>query len=139
MKKGLSVLLIVLAIGIGVIPLFTDCLSQGKSLTLQDGRTMPMKCHWTAIAEVGVGITLGLTGLLMLFSQRKETDRSLSVMGIAAGALAILFPTVLIGVCANAAMLCNMIMRPTLVTLGTLAIVACAVILFNTRRLEVAA
>ncbi len=98
-----------------------------------------MKCHWTAIAEVGVGLTLGLTGLLMLFSQRKETDRSLSVMGIASGALAILFPTVLIGVCANAAMLCNMIMRPTLITLGTFAIVACAVILFNTRRLEVAA
>ncbi|MBI5029953.1 MAG: DUF4418 family protein [Chloroflexi bacterium] len=139
MKKSLSILLIVFAVGIGVIPLFTDCESQARSLTLQDGRSVPMKCHWTAIAEVGVGAMLGLTGLLMLFSQRKETDRSLSVMGIAAGALAILFPTVLIGVCANATMLCNMVMRPTLVALGTLAILASAVILFNTRRLEVAA
>ena len=86
MKKGLSILIIVFAIGIGVIPLFTDCESQGRSLILQDGRTTSMKCHWTAIAEVGVGITLGLTGLLMFFSQRKETDRSLSLMGIAAGA-----------------------------------------------------
>lgn len=139
MKKGLSILMILFAIGIGVIPLFTDCESQGRTLTLQDGRTTSMKCHWTAIAEVGVGITLGLSGLMLLFSQRKETDRSLSIMGIAAGALAILFPTVLIGVCANAAMLCNMLMRPTLILLGILAIAASAVILFHSRRLEVAA
>ncbi|MBI5304760.1 MAG: DUF4418 family protein [Chloroflexi bacterium] len=138
MKKVLSISLIVLALGIAVIPLFTDCESQGRHLTLQNGSQVPMKCHWTAIAEIGVGITLGLTGFLMLRSKQKETDRSLSALGVTSGALAILFPTALIGVCANPTMICNMIMRPTMILAGTLAIAISLGLLLNTRKLEVA-
>ncbi len=133
MKKVLSISLIVLALVIAIVPQFTDCLSQGRSLTLQNGSTTPMKCHWTAIAEIGAGAMLGLTGLLMLRSKQKETDRSLGVMGIGAGALAIALPTVLIGVCGNPAMMCNMVMRPTLILAGTLAIVASLGLLYTTR------
>jgi hypothetical protein len=116
--------IVLLALVIAIVPIFTDCQSQGRSLTTKDGKSVAMKCHWTGIAEIGIAIPLGLTGLFNLRKQRKDTTRTLSVMGMAAGALAILFPTVLIGVCANPDMICNLVMRPTLIAAGTLAIAA---------------
>ena len=124
MKKFLSIAIIVIALGIAVVPVFTDCQSQGRSLTTVDGRSIPMKCHWAGIAEIGVAVPLALTGIFSLFKQRKTSFRTLSVIGISSGILAILFPTVLIGVCGNPDMVCNMIMRPLLVLGGSLAILA---------------
>ena len=57
------------------------------------------------------------------------------LMGVAGGVMAILFPTVLIGVCANPMMLCNMVMKPTLVASGILAIAASLLILVSSLRL----
>ncbi len=115
-----AVVLALLAISIAVIPLVTNCQAQGMALTLADGRQVPMKCFWTAMAEIGVGVPLlGIAGLLA-FSRRKESRRNLSVMGLVTGALAVAFPTALIGVCANPAHYCNMIMLPTLMFSGVL-------------------
>jgi len=47
MYKFLGIALIVLALGIGIVPHHTDCLSQGSTLSLDNGRTQPMKCHWS--------------------------------------------------------------------------------------------
>lgn len=140
MNKIMGVTIVVLALAIGIVPLFTDCLSQGKMLTTAAGMTVPMKCHWTAIAEIGVAIPLGLIGIMNIFSKRKETLSALNLVGASLGALAILFPTVLIGVCSNAMMYCNMVEKPTLILGGTLAAAACLVTLVNSRRmLETAA
>jgi hypothetical protein len=124
MKKALGAAIVLLALVIAIVPLFTDCLSQGRSLTTKDGKSVPMKCHWTAIAEIGIAVPLALTGLFNLRKQRKDSARPIAIIGIASGALAILYPTVLIGVCANPDMICNMVMRPILITAGTLAIAA---------------
>ena len=40
---------------------------------------------------------------------------SLSILGLAFGAFLILLPTALIGVCANPDMICNSVMKPTLI------------------------
>jgi len=136
MNKVLGAVMIVLALTLAIVPLFTDCQSQGRQLTLQDGRTVPMKCHWTGIAEIGAAVPLGLVGILSLRKQRKETSRRLAVIGGASGALAILFPTVLIGVCANPMMICNMVMLPTLVAAGILAMVASVVLFVNARETQ---
>lgn len=133
MNKFLGMIMIVLALTLAVVPIFTDCQSQGRQLTLQDGRNVPMKCHWTGIAEIGAAVPLGLAGILTLKKQRKETTRNLAAVGGGAGALAILFPTVLIGVCANPSMICNMIMRPTLIAGGILAIAASIILFANSR------
>jgi hypothetical protein len=124
MNKVMGAAILFLALVIAIVPVFTDCLSQGRALTTKDGKTVPMKCHWTGIAEIGIAVPLALTGIFNLRKQRKETARSQATIGIAAGALAILFPTVLIGVCPNPDMICNMIMRPTLIAAGTLAVAA---------------
>jgi len=134
MKKIMGGVFIVLALVIGIVPSFTDCLSQGLALTTTTGLTVPMKCHWTAVASIGVGIILGLVGIFTLLSKRNETFRTLSGIGGVSGALAIAFPTVLIGVCANPAHYCNMVEKPTLILSGILAITASAVIFGASRK-----
>jgi hypothetical protein len=137
MNKTMGIGLVVIALVLAIVPVFTDCQSQGRSLTTQDGRSVPMKCHWTGIAEIGVGVTLGLTGIASLRKQSKDSARTLAVFGGASGLMAILFPAVLIGVCANPSMICNMVMKPTLIAGGILAIAASAVMFFNAREPEV--
>jgi hypothetical protein len=131
--------IIVLALVIGIAPRFTDCASQGRSLTLENGMQVPMKCHWTGVAEIGVAVPLGLIGVLALVSKRRESIRNLGVLAIAGGALAILFPTYLIGVCTNPDMICNMVMRPLLVGAGILAMVAGLGMILGSRKLDIAA
>jgi hypothetical protein len=116
------VLIVVLALVVGIVPQFTDCQSQGRSLTLENGKTVPMKCHWTAMAELGMALPLLGVGSVMGFSKKKETRRSLAFLGVALGAVVMLLPTALIGVCANPDMLCNALMRPTLLLAGGLVI-----------------
>src|SRR5512146_1232942 len=133
MNKAMGAALIVLALVIAVVPAFTDCLSQGRALTTTDGKTVPMKCHWTGIAEIGIAVPMALTGIFTLRKQRKESARTLAVIGAASGLMAVLFPVALIGVCAMPTMICNMVMRPTLIAGGILAIAASVVIFLNAR------
>jgi hypothetical protein len=135
MKKITAGLIVVLALVIGIVPLFTDCLSQGRSLTTAEGKVVPMKCHWTALAEIGVAIPLGLVGFFEFFSKRKETVRLLGALGLVLGALVIAFPTVLIGTCANPAMPCNLVEKPVLLFAGMLALAASTVVLSQARKI----
>jgi hypothetical protein len=127
----MGILIIVLALVIGIVPLFTDCLANGRSLTTADGRSVPMKCHWTALAEIGMAVPLGLVGVLNLTSKRKESFRMLSGFGGTLGILTILFPTLLIGTCMNPDMPCNLLMKPILISAGVL-VVAASLVVFGT-------
>jgi hypothetical protein len=120
--KAAAIIMILLAVVIGVLPQFTDCESQGRSLTLANGREIPMKCHWTARAEIGLAVPLLFTGMLMTTTRRKETLRNLSMVGATLGAFVIMLPTVLVGVCANPDMICNSLMKPSLILSGALVI-----------------
>lgn len=144
MKRALGITMVVLALALAVVPTFTDCLSQGKALTTTTGAKVPMKCHWTGIAEIGAAVPLALAGIVVFFTKKKETKYTASLVGAASGTLAILFPTALIGVCANPDMTCNMIMRPTLIAAGILGIAASALVAYTSRapeagRMEVSA
>ena len=118
--KVAGILIVILALAVGIVPQFTDCQSQGKALALANGNTVPMKCHWTAMAALAMAVPLLALGGIMAFSRRKETQRALSALGVAMGAIVALLPTALIGVCANGMMLCNNTMQPTLLFSGTL-------------------
>lgn len=133
MNKTMGILLIVLALVIGIVPLFTDCLAHGRTLTTDTGMSIPMKCHWTALAEIGVAVPLALVGLFNITSKRKETLQTINTLGLALGVMTILFPTVLIGVCKNPDMPCHMIELPALILSGILVIVAGLVALVNSR------
>jgi hypothetical protein len=131
--KAIGAFLVVLALVIGIVPQFTDCLAQGNAITLPNGNTMPMKCHWTRQAEVAVALPLLAVGVLMIVSGKRQTLRALAVVGLALGLAAILVPAYLIGVCANDEMICSMLMKPTLLFAGTLTVAACVVALVYLR------
>ena len=124
--RVIGVILLIAAIAIAVVPQFTDCESQGRALTLQNGRTVPMKCHWTAEAALGLALPLAIVGALTLFRGKKPGAGNLGVVGAGMGAIAVLLPTALIGVCASPDMVCNSVMRPFLILTGTVVTIASA-------------
>lgn len=137
--KVISLLLVVLALVVGILPQFTDCASQGKAIALPNGKTIPMKCHWTARAELGVAVPLLVVGLALGLAQRKESRRILALLGVLLGVLVALLPTMLIGVCSSG-MPCDVIMQPTLILSGILiAAGSVAAFVVSERRAEVAA
>ena len=123
MNKFFGIAIIALALAIAVVPAFTDCQSQGKSLTTSTGKTVPMKCHWTGIAEIGVAVPLLTVGAMMTANRRKNNIMTMGILGIVLGGMAIAFPNGLIGVCATPTMICHTVMKPALTVLGSLAIV----------------
>jgi hypothetical protein len=120
--KAIGAILIILSLVIGIVPLFSDCASQGRAIELANGRTIPMKCHWTGRAEIAIAIPLAVAGILIIISRRRETLRALSALGVTLGAMAVLLPTSLIGVCTNPDMVCSMLMKPALLFAGALTV-----------------
>jgi hypothetical protein len=127
--KVVAILLVVLALVAGVVPQFTDCQSRGKALELPNGKSVPMRCHWTARAEIAVAVPVLLCGVWMFMGQRKEIWLSQAVMAMVLGVFVILLPTGLIGVCAKADMMCHALMKPVL-TLAGILVVALGVVGF---------
>jgi hypothetical protein len=79
-----------------------------------------MKCHWTARSEIAVGAPLLVVGAMLATSRRRESRRNLSILGIGLGAVAILLPSYLVGVCTTPTMICHSVMRPALWAAGGL-------------------
>ena len=133
--KVAAISLIILAVLIAIIPIFSDCQAAGRMITLANGKEIPMKCHWTGRAELGLALPLLTVGLTMLFSRRRESFRNLGLVGISLGIVTILLPTVLIGVCGMPDMPCHSIMEPALILMGVLvAGISLAVAARNWRR-----
>jgi len=120
----LAAIILTLGLLAAIVPQFTDCASDGKSVVLANGKSIPMKCHWSARAEIAVGVPILGIALGSAFSRRKETVRILSMLGVVLGALVILLPTTLIGVCTTPGMTCNTTMRPAMIAVGSLVIAA---------------
>jgi hypothetical protein len=139
--KILAGILIVLALITIVVPQFTNCDADGRALTLESGKQIPMKCLWSARAELALGIPLLVAGLLMALARLRESVRSLSIMGIVLGVLIILIPTSIIGVCANPDMVCLSIMKPLMIVVGILTVLVslAALVLNELRRGDIAA
>ncbi len=128
-------LLIGFAVVIAAIALVFNCQAEGMMITLANGSKIPMKCYYTAIAEASTAGLLALGGLMLALSRTKEALRNLSLFGLGFGALVMLLPTVLIGVCANPAHDCNRIVLPSMLFLGTLVLATSAGLLWTTRRM----
>lgn len=83
------------------------------------GTSIPMRCHYTATAEIGVGFLLAVAGaLFFVYGGPFKINGVLSAMILALGVVTILIPTVLIGTCAAPDHPCNVGSKPALILLG---------------------
>ncbi len=116
--KIIAIVLMVLALVLIVVPSFFTCASHGKAIQLPSGKSIPMKCLWTARAEIGLGVLLLAVGALLFVSRKLESRRFLSILALILGIFIILVPTALIGVCLNPDMTCVVVMKPALLLIG---------------------
>lgn len=114
-------ILILLGALLMLIPtlLFPGC--EGLIERADGGASMPMRCHWTGLAEVGIGILILCAGLLSLAA--KTGGAGVFAMATACGVVGVLLPIKLIGVCAMPTMACRSAMAPAIYVSCALVIV----------------
>jgi len=83
-----------------------------------------MKCGYTARAEAAIGALVVLAGLTLIALPDRNSRKAIGIIGIGLGAVTILIPTVLIGVCTAADAPCRIGTLPALILLGILTIVS---------------
>jgi hypothetical protein len=118
-------LLVLLGVIIILIPwiIFPVCEMEGSYVVTSTGMKLPMTCGWTARAETGIGALIVIAGGLLIARSTRETRQAVGIFTIAMGALVILFPTVLIGMCKVATHPCRMTTLPALEILGVIVII----------------
>lgn len=92
-----------------------------------------MACYWTAQASLGIGILLVIIGLLALFVN-SQIRTGLNLGAALIYVLEISIVTMLIGVCKNEEMSCNVYAMPTLLALSCIGILAVGAAIFLDQR-----
>lgn len=132
MKKriflGAFIVILGLLIAIGPLALFHVCRPEDPE--------MLMKCHWTARAELGLGIVLSILGLLTAIVSSKQIRAGLHISVALNSILAFLIPNVLIGVCSGEHMHCHAVCLPALSILSVVLFITAIVSLIHFYRSE---
>lgn len=87
-------------------------------LELASGKQVPMRCHWTARAEMLLGVLIFIIGLMITFLKNPQERRRLHHLVAMLGAATILTPIFIIPTCMNPDMACNLATKPALIILG---------------------
>jgi hypothetical protein len=85
---------------------------------------MFMKCHWSAQAEIGVGVLIAALGLALVFFANTKTRLGLTVGIFLSGVLALLIPHALIGGCSMHSMPCRKTTFPAITVISILLLTA---------------
>jgi hypothetical protein len=88
-------------------------------LELTNGRTVPMRCFWTARAEMLLGSLILLIGLMIALEASPLARRRLNHTIVLLGLGVVLTPLILIPTCANPDMACNVGTKPAWLLLGS--------------------
>lgn len=117
---GIISIILGLLIAIGPKLLFPVC---SALIELANGKKIPMKCNWTAQAEIAVGALIVITGILLIVFREQIAQIISSIFLFLLGASTVLFPTYLIGVCPTETMSCHVATLPALIILGSCVMV----------------
>lgn len=98
--------------------------------------SMVMKCHWTAQAESGVGLVIAILGGLLVITRSIYIRIGLNIGIILNGLLALLIPSVLIGVCEGQHMTCHSLTLPAIVVLSSIIVIIASVYLWSLYRIS---
>jgi len=85
-------------------------------------------CHWSARAEIGVGLLITALGICMLVFTDLKTQQGLAIGVFFAAIVALFIPNTLIGGCSSIAMACHRIAFPALTIESVILLVFSAVI-----------
>lgn len=108
--RVVSALLVAVGVAVAVVPHFTSC-------------PAPMgPCIETARWETYVGAGIALIALGAFFSRQPGLTRALAAGAAALSALAIALPTEITGTCKVPTMHCVLLMKPSIIALGTVGI-----------------
>jgi hypothetical protein len=118
-KPTTGIIAMVLGVLAALIPraIFPVC---SDMIELMNGKTLYMKCHWTAMAELLVGILIIFDGILIVGFTKYETRAALSIMLFLLGLAVVLIPTVVIGMCETVTMACRIGTKPALIVSGVI-------------------
>ncbi|MDP4182826.1 MAG: DUF4418 family protein [Bacillota bacterium] len=117
-----GMIIIVLGILVALIPkaIFPVCANQ---IELMNGKTIFMKCHWTAMTELMIGILIIVNGILLIGFKKHETCIALSIMLFLLGLAALLIPTEIIGMCETPTMACRVGTEPALIVVSVITMI----------------
>jgi hypothetical protein len=108
MKKGIitgsTAVVLGLLIALGPQVLFKVC-AHGTSFPL---------CHWSARAEIGMGLLIAALGICLIVFSDSKTQQGLTIGIFMAGIIALSISHVLIGSCSVMTMACRRIAFPVL-------------------------
>jgi len=85
---------------------------------------MFMKCHWTAQAEIGVGVLIAIFGIALTLFTDAKIRLGLAIAIFLSGVLALLIPHVLIGGCPMHTMPCRKIAFPAITVISILLLIS---------------
>ena len=98
-----------------------------------------MKCHWTAQAELGIGLCIAILGILLILLASRQIRIGISIAIMLNAIIVIIIPNTLIGVCNSIHMNCHTLTLPALNLLGAFTLLIAAInvwYLWNENRKE---
>jgi hypothetical protein len=93
----------------------------------------PMHCYYSYMAEIGLAAVIAGAGVLTLLLKGMLAARVLSFVTAIAGLFAVLYPSVLIGVCGSPRMPCHYGLLPVWNLLGGLVIMVSLAVFIASR------
>jgi hypothetical protein len=84
---------------------------------------MVMKCHWSAQAEIGIGLLIAALGIALVIFANPRVRFGLTIGVFLSGVLALLIPHALIGGCVMHNMPCRKITFPALTVISILLLI----------------
>lgn len=121
-KPTVGIIALVLGMLTALIPkvIFPVCTNM---IELINGKTLFMRCHWTAMVELLIGMLIIFDGILIILFGRHETRIALSIMLFLLGVYALLIPTAVIGMCETVTMPCRVGTEPALIVVSVIIMV----------------
>ncbi|GBU27223.1 hypothetical protein R84B8_00749 [Treponema sp. R8-4-B8] len=129
MKKSIFtcgvVVVLGLLIAIGPQFIFKVCTPHGGAFPL---------CHWTAQAELGMGMLIAALGICLIVFTDSKTQIGLTIGILFASILVIGLPHALIGGCKSSEMACRRVAFPALTVVGIVLLVYSIILIVLSER-----